>query len=448
MGQLLRTQRMPTVGAVIMLSLVVALVIVWPLPHVIALRNTLLISLLVWLIAARWPPLKWSFAGSVFKWPSLCLAALLVWLFVVALWVDTNPATSLSGIKGEWLPPLVAFAVGALMVGTLTRKGMSQQLVMKTVFGSLMLLIVLQFGLGTWYLLFEGGLPGFFGGITDHKANITYVAAITLSMLLADATARTPEVGFLGLPRWLQLGSFAVLVITTYMSGTRNGIVIVLLLTVIWAPFFLINVLRLSRRATLMGFLGLALCMAVAAWAMIKIDKRWSRLLVTVPVAWNVEGDHSWLWVQKMGLPLAADGLPVEATAYERISWAIVAVKLIIEHPLGTSISKDAFRQLVEVQYGPTRTGHAHNGYLDLGLEAGVPAVLLWLVFLILLLRLGVVNLRGPTYASLALILYIIGFGTRSALDAILRDHILEQFMFFAALFLAVSDGREFPQES
>ena len=434
---------MPSLGAVVMLSLVAVLVIVWPLPHVIALRNTLLVSLLVWLVAERWSRKNWKFVESAFFWPSLCLAALVIWLFIVAFWVDSEPARSLAGLKGEWLPPLVAFAVGALLVSALSRKGVSQQLVLRTVFGALMLLIVLQLALGIWYLLVEGGIPDFFGGITDHKANITYVSAIALSMLLADATVRTSEAGILGLPRWLQFASFAAVIVTTYMSGTRNGIIIVLLLTAIWAPIFLINVLRLSGRATLAGLLVLALCIAVATWAMFKIDKRWSRLIVTVPVAFNFERDHRWLDVQKRGYPLAADGKPVEATAYERISWALVAMKLIAEHPFGTSITKDAFRQIVEVQYGPTRTGHAHNGYLDLGLEAGVPGLFLWLVFLIMLLRLGVVNLRGPTYASLALILYIVGFGTRSALDAILRDHIMEQFMFFAALFLAVSDARK-----
>ena len=79
-----------------------------------------------------------------------------------------------------------------------------------------------------------------------------------------------------------------------------------------------LNVLQLSRRTMLAGFIVLAFCIGVAAWTMVKIDSRWSRFVATVPVAWDVQSDHAWLDILKRGLPVAADGRPVEATAYER----------------------------------------------------------------------------------------------------------------------------------
>jgi O-antigen ligase len=334
---------------------------------------------------------------------------------------------------------MVAFVIGALLPDALRAKGTRTQIPMRAIFGSLMLLVIAQACLGVWLFLVQGGLPDFFGGISDHKANITYVSTIALSMLLADATARVPQSGMIGLPRWAQVASFAILVVTTYMSGARNGIIVVLFLFVLWAPFFLIHVLSVSRRTMLLAALGLALCIGAASWVMIKIDDRWSRLIATVPIALNVQADQSWLDIQKIGLPLAVDGKPVEANAYERIAWARVAELLLLKYPFGIGVTKEAFRERVEMDFGPTRAAHAHNGYLDLGLAIGVPGLLLWVAFLILLLRQGITLLNRGQLSSIALVLLVVSFALRSALDSVIRDHILEQFMFFSALFLAVT---------
>jgi hypothetical protein len=428
-------------AAIVMLTLVAVLIITWTLPHVIALRNILLYTLFIWLILAQRFDSKWRSADSILLLPSLGLAALTVWLFVVAIWVDSNPARTLDGIKGEWLPAIVAFTIGGLLVPTLSRRGIEPRYVMRAVFGALIVLSVAQLTVAIWYVLWGGGLPGFFRGISDHKTNITYATAIGLSMLLADVMAQRTKSGLLGLSRWMQLGTFAILVATTYVSGARNGIVIALVLIIFWAFLFGINNLSfLSRRTKLLMVLGIGLCISVAAWAMIKVDDRWSRLIVTVPVAWDVDGDQSWLDPYERGMPIAEDGQPVEETAYLRIAFARVAVKLIAEFPLGIGLSKSTFKELVEKEYGKTIAAHSHNGYLDFALAVGVPGVVIWVSFLILLLRAGMVSFKAGTVSSVALLLLVVGFALRSGLDSTLRDHILEEFLFISGLFLSVAD--------
>jgi hypothetical protein len=191
----------------------------------------------------------------------------------------------------------------------------------------------------------------------------------------------------------------------------------------------------------------LTIFFSVALWAMLKSDTRWTRFLATVAVAWNIDADTTWVYAEGKPLPLASDGLPVERTAYERISWARYAVRLIEENPLGTAVSRSSFRELVTANFGDAWAAHSHNGYLDLALSVGLPGLFLWTAFLVGLIWQGYkAYFFGRQAAGLALLLLTSGFAARAFLDSTLRDHILEEFMFFAGLLLAAACGNQVSQ--
>jgi hypothetical protein len=330
-----------------------------------------------------------------------------------------------------------------MLLPSLKRGGMDTRDIMRVLFWALIAQTIAQLLAASWFLVFEGALPDFFGGLFDHKANITYVTTIALCLLVADVIGGRQKKPFLGLAAITQIAVFAILTMTTYVSGARNGILIFLLIAALGAMFYVVKVPQLSKRTLWIWVLVVCLSLSLAVWAMLKVDVRWARFVATVPVAWDVESDHAWLDILSKGLPIAEDGQPVEATAYERIAWARVAQRLLLEYPLGVGVSKSAFKELVEKEYGKTRAAHSHNGYLDFALSAGIPGVALWLLFLALLLWASIVScLKDDAGGGVALLLLVIGFSARSFLDSTLRDHILEQFMFFAGLLLVVSaDG-------
>lgn len=434
---LLGAQRASTAA---MFCLAVTLVVIWPLPHFMALKNILFVSLLSLLLWAQYKDRQYELLRVIVRLPLVTLAALIAWLFAVAFWVDKSSFRSLDGIKGEWLPAIVSFIIGFLLLPTLVRGGMDCRRVLRTLFWALMALTVAQLLVASWYFVFEGRLPGFFGGISDHKANITYITSIALGLLVPDVLTRMGGSRFLGLSARTQLLAFAVLATVTYLSGARNGILVFLLVAILGATCLLIMASRLSRKATLIGALVVGLCIIIALWAMIKVDARWARFLSTVPVAWDVEKNHAWLDTQTRGLPIASDGLPVEVNAYERIAWARVALHLLAEHPLGSGITKSSFKELVEEKYGETLAAHSHNGYLDFALSAGIPGLAIWLLFLFVLLRAGISSFKATRAGGgAALVLIVVAFSVRSGLDSILRDHILEEFLFFSGLLLAAS---------
>jgi hypothetical protein len=311
----------------------------------------------------------------------------------------------------------------------------------------LLSLAALQFVVGLWLLGFTGSLPDFFEGIFDHKANITYVNAITASLLLADIFPTSQPGKILGLGRRAWIVCFVLVLVTTYMSGARNGIVTLLFLILLTGAFQLRGHWRLSKWRVWVLVGALMTFLVVATLAMIKTDVRWTRFLATVPVAWDIDKNHSWIDIKKFPPPPAADGGPVEDTAYERISWTRYAIRLVAEHPFGTELSRNAFRNLVAEKFGETRAAHSHNGYLDLALSVGLPGLFLLTAFLVALIWQGYkAYFPGRQDAGLPLLFLAAGFAVRAFLDSTLRDHILEEFMFFAGLLLAAACGNQVSQ--
>ena len=420
--------------------LAAGLVFVWPLPHVIALRNSFLALLFFWLAYDFSKRKDLVIPKAALGYVMAILVALACWLFVVALLIDANPARSLLEIKGQWLPAYLSFFSGLLLVWDLRNRNVEASRLLRLLFWALLALATLQLMVGYLPATFGNTLGGHFVGIFDHKANVTYVNAITASLLLADIIATNQSRRLLGLSRRIWVIAFAIVLLTTYLSGARNGVVVILAM-LLMGFFLYVRGLRGSAKQKIWGVTAvLAILFCVALWVMLKSDARWGRFLATVPVAWNIDADISWVNAEVKSLPLASDGLPVEQTAYERISWARYAVRLIAENPFGTGVSRNSFRELVAQKFGDVLAAHSHNGYLDLALSVGLPALVLWIAFLIALFRQGYsACLAGQQAAGLALLFLTAGFAARAFLDSTLRDHILLEFMFFAGVLLAAS---------
>lgn len=426
----------------IILGCSAALVFLWPVANVMAARKLLLVILLFWLTYDFVRNANLRKLVNVGMVAPIALGLLVVWMLLVSFFVDLYPERSLRELKGEWLPAIASFWVGAILVARIRSGNGYTRMVLRPLYFALIAVVATQFGIAIWHWTTAGALPAWFGGISDHKMTITYVSTIAASLLLADAVTLDQASKPLNLHRVASLGSFALILITTYISGTRNGIIVLLLLMSIGAFVWLYRTGK-QRRVVFWGTLLVSFVLAFAAiWAMLKVDPRWERFVATVPIAWNIDATDAWVNAYDRGLPIAGDGLPVEQTAFERIAWARAAARFLVENPLGVGVTRHAFRELMQAKYGNVAPAHSHNGYLDFALAVGVPGLLLWLTFLgVLVMRSVVAGLGVGSGSNLALLLLVVGFSVRGCLDSTLRDHILEQFMFFAGVLLAVSGG-------
>ena len=424
------------------LGLLFGLVLVWQIPNVVVLRFILLavLSVLFGPGAVKGIARSLSQTGSqpTSVLPFYVYGLFLIWLLIVALGIAAEPFRSLAELKGQWLPPtlclLIGFGAARQQVSDTRKRG---DAAVRVVFWALVAHAVLQLIVAAWTIYLHGNLPaGNFGGISDHKANVTYTNVLALGLLLTEMAFGTVEARLLGLGRWVQAITFVILLLSTYVSATRNGIIVFLLLTAIGAIGFGLRYKRYApRRWSILA--AFVVVMILGAWAALKSDSRWERFAATVPVAWDIDGNHAWVDTQKYPVPLAIDGKPVDVSAYERVAFAHAALRFLSQNPLGTEVSRDAFKSLVSANYATTLVGHPHNSYLDLGISVGLPGLAIWLAFLSTLIWFGWKSFRRwKNPAGIALVMVVLGFALRSLLDSIVRDHIIQEFMLTCALLI------------
>jgi O-antigen ligase len=272
-----------------------------------------------------------------------------------------------------------------------------------------------------------------FGGISNHRANVTYTTAIALGMLIADTAARARgAVGFLRINTPWAVLAFALLLASTVLATTRNGLVIFALLCVVG---FVVVMREMRRGASRAGWVTLIACAALTlagSLAGLKAEPRWSNFFATAPVAWDTDHNRQWLHGERdeSDLPMTSAKKPVEPSAYFRLAYLKEGLRLIGDHPWGTRVGRDAFRLAIVDKYGRGGMSHAHNGYLDLAVGLGIPGVALWIAFLAsFIVFAGRATQAGGVGLRLALVLVVAGFAARTFLDATVRDHIIQEFM-------------------
>jgi len=290
------------------------------------------------------------------------------------------------------------------------------------------------------YLPIRGDPVNFsdFGGISNHRANVTYTTSIALAMLIADTAARARgDAGFLRITTPWAIGAFLLLLASSILAMTRNGLMVFALMSVLG---FVLVAGEMRVGVSRAAWFTLFACGAIALFgsvAGLKSEPRWSNFVATAPVAWDTDRNVQWLKGEhnETDLPVTASGKPVEPSAYYRIAYVKESLRLLAEHPWGTRVGRDAFRLAIRDKYGRGGMSHAHNGFLDVGVSLGIPGVLLWLAFLgsFVVFVVRTPEAAGPGLRG-ALLLLILGFAMRTMLDATLRDHIIQEYLLAAGV--------------
>jgi O-antigen ligase len=79
-------------------------------------------------------------------------------------------------------------------------------------------------------------------------------------------------------------------------------------------------------------------------------------------------------------LPLNEKGESVSGTNYDRVSWAIIGMRLLSENPLGYGLVDRSFRRLAQKVWPESSLAQSHSGWIDFSLGVGVPGALLVLL--------------------------------------------------------------------
>lgn len=446
---------------VMSLMLIGILVILWQLPGTIAARNSALGVLLVCLlISTDWSSVReQKLTGA-----SWALIALTLWILtIIFLWSPVRQ-TALSEFRGQWLMPLGCWVCGVLAArASIHNEARHLDTVVNVVFWALFLQVILHNILGIWFWIETGSAPfrqapvfylpeiasslwqgkgiapAFVGALPDKFSyvNNTFAALVIAEIVQRSLIRRQ----FLTVSNaWLVVGVVSIL-LCSYFLRMRNGHVGLIMLMAMTGVLLYARLVR-SWHGPKKFLIPLAFLIALSGfgYAAYKSDSRWEGLAETLPVALDTESNRSWLDVN-VARPTVASGDIVELSAYERIAWIKEGVLTIAEFPFGLGYNRNAFGVGIKERYGiEPRSLHSHSGVIDFTLANGVPGIFLWMSFLLIVARSG---WRATNYGGVALgfmtLFVVTGFFARSVVDSNMRDHILQQFMFFAGLFYILS---------
>jgi hypothetical protein len=423
--------------------LVPALLFVYTLPHVIALRHAVMLALVIlilWSLTNR--PARFDVRDL--KYPLLLIVVLQVWLVFVSVLIAPDVFASLREWVGQWLKAALVFVIGIGVGLILTREIPDRR--REVVSAVWVLLPLVALALIHCVLAVKYYSPSVYTveyfGPSDHRANITHVAALGLPFVLVDISERL----FRGRrllpgPWYVPAICIALLLGATLTSGTRNGVLVATVVVAGWALWSLRQLVASGRTKMALSLGVVSGCALVgAATFSFFTDPRWERFVETSEIAWQTEKHTGWYQLHEEPLPLLADGRAVDESAYLRVSYLKEGTKLLIANPWGTGISRHAFRNLLAAKYGKSNVAHSHMGLIDFGLSAGIPGIVIWVMFMASLAYVGwrEYSRRGSAIGMVLLIL-VVTFFLRTLIDSTLREHILQQFLLVFGVLLAVT---------
>jgi O-antigen ligase len=422
---------------------------VWPIPHTVSLRDILLalnlcfFGYLAW--CRGWPRRNLRDLSA----PAVILAALTAWMYFVAVFVASETAWSLSEIGSQWIRGLAALIAGAWVAVAVRTESDLKQKALLAIFIAL-LLHVLYVDLEAMNIWLHDQSFERLRGLTEGPDKSNYLTNLLFCFLLAEFFQR-----IMGKKRVLPFGNgilttaIAVALVSVSVERMRNGVAVLALLLLVLGAFYLFERRKQLKKPVFLAGVSVLLVITLGGLglaAMAKENTSLKKLIATIPIAWDTEHYKGWQDEKKYGLPVLPSGETVDPSAYQRIAWLKQGLLMIGEHPFGIGFGRNAFGHGLKAKYGEGG-GHSHSGLLDFAIGTGIPGTLLWLGFFVSLMRLAWKRSRAThSHAAILLMLLLLDFGARMVVDSVIRDHMLQQFMFLVGL-AAVLTMAEVPEK-
>lgn len=419
-----------------------AYIAVLPMAHTIALRNLLLVTLLVGL---TWPLVRdIALSGNrdwrQIPWPVVAWGAFLLFFPLIA--VDAQVAWE--NLLGQWGKSILAMTVGAGLAWRYSERrwGSIQALAIAAFFP-----FSVYLSMFVWKALETGSIPWAYKGIEEHHGYLGYAASQAILLLAACLLYGTRRV------KAVASTMIALAFISMALIQSRGGLIFgmfaAFLIAVAAARTVDPKMRRQFGRAVLLVLLIGCTVLVLAT----RTDPRWQNIGNRLAAGWmgdalqiECEGTASIepAVTRRFGPGPATDTIIAQIQDGDgaRIVLLRAGWTLALRHPWGLDGSRQSFqKRLREVCAEPTYTmAHAHNGWLDTALAIGWAGAFLYLTVLIYFLRLGWIYLdprRGGNSAArswaVVLVATSIFWLIRALVDSCFRDHMLEMQGFLLA---------------
>ncbi|MDP2809867.1 MAG: O-antigen ligase family protein [Rhodocyclaceae bacterium] len=406
-----------------------AIVFVFPIPHSIALRNLLLLTGLLALLATLRRTAR-PLPPQVLKPAAWWLVATTSWLVLHSLAVAPAPTLALDNLRGDWILPLLTAALAAYAAARVEPRP-----AVRAVVAALLAHMAWALGWQLWLWLAAGMSGAWPAGSVpfadrDYQSSLSgFLLALVLGERLAALSLGPAGAVFTARSGWVAL---AVALIADIALRTRNG-------TVVSVSLLLVATLWLIRRQP--RFLPVLLAVGALGGASFALDSRWNGLKESLAVGWNSPSLY-WMTGDPALRPPTPSGAPLEESAYARAAWAHQAVRAIAEQPLGLGFGRDGFGRAIAEKYNFPGMVSSHSGWLDFALGAGLPGLALLLVTASLAMRGGWRQFRQHDDGVGLMFCFLVGgYLLRCLLDGHLSGWRLGLFAFICGVLIASMKG-------
>jgi O-antigen ligase len=211
----------------------------------------------------------------------------------------------------------------------------------------------------------------------------------------------------------------------------------------VFCIFIAIKNFRRDNRLSGKVSIALALAFILATFAFYQYDKKYEGKLYNLKndiiISFDIDKNQTWSRSTSIvGVPDPVDqnGRTVNGSTYERTSWFIKGLYILVDHPLGSGFSWLAFGHYMSVEYPGSNVKKTHSGWLDFALGVGLPGLFLTWLAIFLILREAFVQLRAPynNDKSFIIIFFLSGMSFFWIVSEVCKREYIESFFFFIAL--------------
>ncbi len=383
---------------------------------------------------------------SKIKFVLIVIWALTFFILINGFFVAPDIKEMVSAWSGQWLRPVLLFCAGLVLLPAIQRTFPSM-----TAARFFTLVILFFWGVvcvhlldSLWLYWRDGYIHWGETRIVFNRTRMSFQVNMITGFVLAELLARgllhqrflrlnTPVLGLMLLSNLL----------CTALVDTRWGTIG--LVGSLFSTFILLSLhsMRRSRVIVTGGILvGLIIVSALLGYASWKTDPRWQNLESDAITGWNAPF-NSFCYNTTNGPVLINElsGAPMNHSNGCRASFFHQGWALIAKHPAGVGAKKEAFRFVLrrDTQDNRITIPHSHYGLIEFGIQNGVMGIAGWLILLVGCWYIGWREFRrGNIMVGMFLLLFTIGFFSRTMVDHNLVDHFLEQYMFLTGLLVGM----------
>lgn len=365
------------VSPIFFIGLLAILIIVWPFPGTIAIRQiTMALAASIGLLMT-YRELKFDLVVK----PIFFLGAFFLWVVIHYFFYAQNQTFEYAQLLSSWVRIFVSTILGLTLAIYLRHKVQSS--LNRLHFWFLVLLIFLSMPFLVIY--FNWGELMLMKKVTDtaefwrkpygDKHSIVFYGVIFIG-------------GFFGVIQFFSwkknkiymcvaFGVIFIYLSIFFLANTKNGFGVFLFQLLSFCIVFIF-----ARKINGKIIVGAMLISAIVVPIIFKhLDRNssWKQLIPDIQIGYQIDSYPHWQRYD-YGYPLNKNAQEVSPTNYERAAWGTAGLRLLLENPMGYGLIKQSFGHMAQIKWpniDPVKVKSTHSGWIDFALAYGIPGITL-----------------------------------------------------------------------